>query len=163
LGSGHHPLYLLHHCEISPISVSIRSICWPGRCFAFELKIRLPIQSPYWAALEAQSMSTCPARLLRTLPQSLPRPSPRRLLRRLHRASQRSVFPSHSPLSGPLRSPISSRQSLFCYGWLNPLSRSDLALSFNESLVFRVVSNPEPNHGISVRDAKRSIVVRDTG
>jgi hypothetical protein len=144
--------------------VSIRSICWPGRCLAVELKIRLPIRSPYWAALEAQSMSTCPARLLRTLPQSLPRPSPRRLLRRLHRASQRSVFPSHESLRDCAKHiSIRSRQSLFCYGWLNPLSRSDLALSFNESLVFRVVSNPEPNHGISVRDAKRSIVVRDTG
>jgi hypothetical protein len=49
------------------------------------------------------------------------------------------------------------------YGWLNLLLRSDLALSFNEFFVFRMVSNPEPNHGISVRDAKRSIVVRDTG
>jgi len=35
----------------------------------------------------------------------------------------------------------------------------DLAFSFNKSFVFRMVSNPEPNHSISGRNAECPVVV----
>jgi len=119
--------------------VPIRDICLPGRCLAVELELSR-VTSPFGTVLRT-FLSALIRSLLLGLPlrvpltRDLPKPSPR----------------------------LCVRQSPICYGWLNLLLRSDLALSFDESLVFRVVSNPEPNHGVSVRDAKRSIVVRDTG
>jgi hypothetical protein len=43
-----------------------------------------------------------------------------------------------------------------------PTAPNFLPSPLDEFFVFRMISNPEPNHGISIRDAKGSVVVRNS-